>query len=86
MNARASLILSQEDNWKWEGAASWEWKLRDEITFIQIEVNKKTFSMQNVDKSFRNLEEQNMLTNNEQQEFNSPILKWQDKFLDKYSR
>lgn len=37
-------------------------------------------------KSFRNLEEQNLRMNNELQEFNSRILKWQEQFLDKYSR
>ena len=63
-----------------------EEKLRDEIAFIRNEVNNNTFSTNNVVKSFRNLEEQNMRTNNELQEFNSRILKWQEQFLDKYSR
>jgi len=63
-----------------------EEKLRDEIAFIRNEVNNNTFSTQNVVKNFRNLEEQNLRMNNELQEFNSRILKWQEQFLDKYSR
>ena len=63
-----------------------EEKLRDEIVFIRNEVANNTFSTQNVVKSFRNIEEQNMRTNSELQEFNSRILKWQEQFLEKYSR
>ncbi len=42
-----------------------EEKLRDEITYIRNEVANNTFSTQTVVKSFHNLEEQNMRTNNE---------------------
>jgi hypothetical protein len=53
-----------------------EEKIRDEINFIRNEVGNNTFSTQNMVKSFRNLEEQNLRTNGELQEFNNRIQKW----------
>jgi hypothetical protein len=42
-----------------------EEKMRDEIGFIRNEVSNNTFTVQNIAKNFKNLEEQNVRTNNE---------------------
>jgi hypothetical protein len=63
-----------------------EEKLRDEIIFMRNEVANNTFSTQNVVRNFKNLEEQNLRTNAELQEFNNRLQKWQEEFLAKYSK
>jgi molecular chaperone GrpE (heat shock protein) len=63
-----------------------EEKLRDEIIFMRNEVANNTFSTQNVVRNFKNLEEQNLRTNAELQEFNNRLQKWQEEFLTKYSK
>ncbi|CDW83267.1 UNKNOWN [Stylonychia lemnae] len=63
-----------------------EEKLRDEIAYVKNEISGVVFSQLNLNRSLKNQEDQTLGLNKEFQEFNNRIRKWQEDFLEKYSK